>query len=158
VVVPSRTCTPPVFVFSALNNSHYFPLYSMTHNLTNSLRGDLLYGTAISCLFQMAHGLFILAHHSNAQRTDVILKSVSLSGHTRNTPARIVILAFTDLATWNTNQPVVTEAKERERPAPRSRVLLEKQVVAQLYRPLSLYGSQRFTATSIQYNTHNVFC
>jgi hypothetical protein len=68
VVVPSCTCTAPVFVFSALNNSHYFPLYNMTHNLINSLHRDLLYGTAISCLRQMANGLFILAYRINAQR------------------------------------------------------------------------------------------
>jgi len=40
----------------------------MIHNLINSLQGDLLYGTAITCLRQMAHVLFISAYHINAQR------------------------------------------------------------------------------------------
>jgi len=125
----SCTCTPPVFVFSALNNSHYFPLYSMAHNLINSLQGDLLYGTAITCLRQMAHGLFISAYHINAQRvcySNLYLSptipgirwhgSWCLRSHTLQLQIQI-------------NQ--MLRNGKPERPAPRSRILLEKQTVAQ---------------------------
>jgi hypothetical protein len=141
VVVSSCTCTPPVFVFSALNNSHYFPLYSMTHNLINNRHGDLLYSTAISCLRQMANGLFILAYHSNAQWMCYSNLSVSLS-----LSLSLAMLGIPWHGSWCLHsQTLQLEIQinqvlwkgRRKWPATNSSVFLAKQIVAQLCRPLT---------------------
>ena len=106
------TCTPPVFVFSALNNSHYFLLYSMTHNLVNSLHGDLPSGTAITCLRQIAYGLFISTYHINAQ--SVCYSNLYISPAIPGIPRHgSWCLHSQNLQLWNTSQSAVTEWKDR---------------------------------------------
>lgn len=151
------TCTPPVFVFSALNNSHYFPLYSMTRNLVNSLHRDLLSGTAITCLCQKAHGLFISVYHIRARR--VCYSNLYPSPAIPGIPWHGSWCFHSQILQLEIQNNQLLRNGKRERPAPRSRVLLEKQIVAQCTgHYLRLYGTERFIVTSTQYNTHNIFC